>query len=132
MAQADDFLSVTALAEHEGVPVDFLRKIMQKLNAAGIVESRQGPFGGYALARNPETITFLEVVETIQGRVAVNECFRRPGFCPNDNSCRFRSKLAKLQDHIDNWLGAASLAGVVECIREGEVEAHARQADSAD
>ena len=44
-------LAVSTLAEEEDVPPEFLRKIMQRLNQAGIVESSQGPFGGYRLAR---------------------------------------------------------------------------------
>jgi len=51
LARTGEVMSVSALAEAEHVPQDFLRKIMQKLQGAHLVQSTQGPLGGYSLRR---------------------------------------------------------------------------------
>jgi len=55
-------LPTLVLARQQGVPVDFLRKIMQQLKNAGIVESVRGPAGGYRLNSDPSDITLYRVV----------------------------------------------------------------------
>jgi len=60
-------LPTRLLAEFFELPEPYLAKQMQKLSLAGIVETRRGPRGGYALARKPEDITLLQMVEAIDG-----------------------------------------------------------------
>ncbi|VVT05473.1 Rrf2 family transcriptional regulator [Hoeflea sp. EC-HK425] len=55
------------LAEFFELPEPYLAKQLQKLSQAGIVETRRGPRGGYALAHKPEDITLLQMVEAIDG-----------------------------------------------------------------
>ena len=90
-AAGAEFVSVSVLAQEEGAPTDFLRKIMQRLCAAGIVESRQGPFGGYSLGARPRDVTLYDVIAAVQGPVTVNECFPQPGLCANSGGCSTRS-----------------------------------------
>ncbi|MCK4282693.1 MAG: Rrf2 family transcriptional regulator [Candidatus Brocadiae bacterium] len=96
LALADDFLPVSTLAEQEEVPPDFLRKIMQRLHQAGIVESSQGPFGGYRLARSARRLSVLDVVETVQGPLVMSECISRPEICGRIDYCPFRRRLSAL------------------------------------
>src|SRR5262245_37586049 len=63
----DKYLAAQTLAEYHGVPKEYLSKALQQLAKAGIVEGRLGPKGGYRLARPPREITFLQVVEAIEG-----------------------------------------------------------------
>jgi Rrf2 family protein len=60
-------LSTKALAEFHGLPKEYLSKALQALSAAGIVEGTLGPSGGYRLARAPSRITFLDIVEAVEG-----------------------------------------------------------------
>ncbi|MEX0968945.1 MAG: Rrf2 family transcriptional regulator [Paracoccaceae bacterium] len=60
-------LPARLLAEFFDLPEPYLAKQMQKLSVAGIVETRRGPQGGYALARLPAAITLLQIVEAIDG-----------------------------------------------------------------
>jgi Rrf2 family protein len=66
--------SAKALAEFQGIPPTYLAKIMTLLNKAGLVEASEGKGGGYRLARAPQTITFLHVVDAIEGRKSLFEC----------------------------------------------------------
>ena len=62
------------LAEFHGVPKEYLSKALQALSQAGIVESTLGPTGGYRLAKNSEAVTFLDVVEAIEGNSSTFVC----------------------------------------------------------
>jgi Rrf2 family protein len=70
----DDALPATRLAEYHGVPGAYLAKHLQALARAGIVESTPGRRGGYRLARPANTITFLDVVEAVEGDEPAFRC----------------------------------------------------------
>lgn len=55
------------LARRRDVPVQFLEQLFATLRRAGLLESRRGVKGGYSFARDPATITVLEVVELLDG-----------------------------------------------------------------
>jgi Rrf2 family protein len=67
-------LPTRALAEFHGLSETYLSKHLQALTNAGIIESLPGPRGGYRLARPPEKITLLAVVEAIDGREPLFRC----------------------------------------------------------
>lgn len=67
-------LPTRALAEYHGLSETYLSKHLQALTGGCILESVPGPKGGYRLARPPETITLLEVVEAIDGHEPVFRC----------------------------------------------------------
>src|SRR3954470_19160387 len=68
------YLSTKALAEFHAVPKEYLSKALQSLSQAGIVEGTLGPSGGYRLARKASDITFLDVVEAVEGRSSTFTC----------------------------------------------------------
>jgi Rrf2 family protein len=69
------------LAEYHGVPTAYLAKHLQAMSRAGLLESVQGPRGGYRLARPADQITMLDVVEAIDGNESAFVCheIRRRG-----------------------------------------------------
>jgi Rrf2 family protein len=77
----DRALPSARLAEYHGVPAAYLAKHLQALSRAGILESVQGPRGGYRLARPATAITVLDVVEAIDGDEPAFRCteIRRRG-----------------------------------------------------
>lgn len=91
---ADRYLATKALAEFHGVPKEYLSKALQALSTAGIVTSTLGPTGGYKLARPAAEISFLDVVEAVEGRgstfvctqIRKNNPCRPQGYC-EDKSC---------------------------------------------
>ena len=109
-------MPVSALAESEAIPEDFLRKIMQTLNRAEIVESRQGPFGGYKLAKSPDELSLLTVLEAVQGPLTMNECFDAPGICSRGTCCPVRSHLAQLQRQFSAQMAGVRLSDILKQI----------------
>lgn len=71
---ADVRLSTKALSEFHGIPKEYLSKALQALSTAGLVEGTLGPKGGYRLAKAAREITFLEIVEAIEGRKRTFNC----------------------------------------------------------
>lgn len=67
-------LSVRDLADLQGVPAEYLAKVFTKLSKAGLVVAAEGARGGFALARPANEISFLDVVEAIDGDKQLFEC----------------------------------------------------------
>lgn len=74
-------LSSRDLAELQGVSHSFLAKIFPKLEKAGIVQASEGVRGGYVLARAPEEISFLQIIDAIEGRKPLFDCQDIRGRC---------------------------------------------------
>lgn len=62
------------IARQMMVPEDFLAKILKTLVDRGLVRSTRGPHGGYALGKPASDISFLEVIEAVEGPIAINVC----------------------------------------------------------
>ncbi len=62
------YVSTKALAEFHGVPKEYLSKALQALSQARTGEQHTGSTGGYCLARTPDKITFLDIVEAVEGK----------------------------------------------------------------
>lgn len=60
---------VETLAQSEAVPANYLAQILSELRDGGLITSRRGKQGGYALARPPEEITLLEIVKLVEGEL---------------------------------------------------------------
>ena len=102
-------LSARVLAKENQVSYDLTCKIMQKLAAAGIVDSIMGPKGGFVLAKPPEKIEFGQLIEAIQGPVSVNKCVLGGFKCPLKGKCPAHSKMADLQTQINGYLKELTL-----------------------
>lgn len=83
------YLPTKVLAEFHGVPKEYLSKALQGLSQAAIIESTLGPSGGYRLAKPPEGITFLDMVEAVEGKGSTFACteIRRNNPCRDRNAC---------------------------------------------
>ena len=103
-------VSARNLSKIAVVPYPLTCKLLQKLQKQNIVISTMGPKGGYGLARNPEHISFLEIVETIQGPIHVNRCFLGQYKCPLKGRCPLHGKLKRLQDEIVDSLRNTKIA----------------------
>lgn len=100
---------VSEVASAEGIPEGFLRKIFQKLAVADIVSSHRGPHGGFSLAHEPGEITALEIVEAIQGPVAVNRCLLGRDACERWEVCGLRQSWVGIQEKFVSFLNDVTL-----------------------
>lgn len=79
--------STSAIAENQKIPPSFLAKIVSQLSLAGLIQTSRGARGGVSLARRPEQISVLDVIEAIDGPVMLNECAVNAASCPFGETC---------------------------------------------
>jgi len=80
-------ISIGDISENKKIPEPFLRKLFKPLVQQGIINSTRGVSGGVRLARDPEEITILEVVEALEGPLALNECLLEDSTCEFLDEC---------------------------------------------
>lgn len=71
---ANEYIATKKLAEFHGVPKEYLSKALQALAQAKIIEGNLGPSGGYRLAKPAKQISFLDIVEAIEGKEDTFQC----------------------------------------------------------
>jgi len=80
-------ISIGDISENKKIPEPFLRKLFKPLVQQGIINSTRGVSGGVRLARDPKEITILEVVEALEGPLALNECLLADSTCEFLDEC---------------------------------------------
>lgn len=73
--------SIGEIAEKQGAPREFLAKILQQLTRANILKSYQGIKGGYQLSKDAKEISFLDVIQAVEGPIMLNQCCSENADC---------------------------------------------------
>ena len=103
-------LSATDLAQETGVPLPTAQKLMQQLAAHGLLVGQRGAGGGYALARPVNEISLADIVEAIEGPIAMTQCADGINHeCILDAHCRVKPHMGIVGDAVRGALGAVSL-----------------------
>lgn len=105
------------------LPGRYVPQILANLVRHGILTAVAGPDGGYALARDPDAISLLEVVEAAEGPVARTECVLRSGPCDRADVCALHDTWGDVQSAAVDQLRRATfadLAAVDAAIEAGE------------
>jgi FeS assembly SUF system regulator len=97
-----------ASATHLGHPT--VSKLLKSLVRAGLVVSERGAQGGYALARPAEEISAAEILDALEGPVAITECSATRGECDLESYCRVGAAWRRINRSIRNALCDVSLA----------------------
>jgi len=113
-----DLLLVSDIAERERLPKKFLEAILLELNRNGLVRSRRGRGGGYALAKPADLITFGQVVRIMDGPLAPLSCvsvnyYRRCEDCRDEMTCDIRKVMRRVRDAIAAELDGTSLLDAI-------------------
>jgi Rrf2 family protein len=103
-------VAATTIAREMHVPRAFVSKVLQRLAAAGIVESARGARGGFSLARDPASVTLLDVVRAVQGDPAINLCVIDGRRCSRDRGCAVHPVFVRLRELVERHLGREDLA----------------------
>ncbi len=105
--------ATSQIAEIKHIPPSFLAKIISQLSIAGLIHTSRGARGGVTLARSPEEISILEVVEAIDGPIAFNECVINDGACVFGEECVLRPIWCEAQSDLVNRLRATTFAQLI-------------------
>lgn len=117
LSRATGKLTISQIAEAEGLTEENTAKVMARLRTHGLVRSIRGKDGGYLLARPAEEISVADVVASVSG--AVLDWERCHGNDPGDGcvhrtDCGLRPVWTNLTRIVDTFLGSISLADLVD------------------
>ena len=102
------------VAKEQKIPPSFLAKIISQLSIAGLLHTSRGARGGVSLARSPEEISLLEVVEAIDGPILLNECVAQNGACTFGDDCPMRPIWCDAQAELVTRLRGTNFAAFIE------------------
>ena len=102
-------LSATDLAQDTGVPLPTAQKLMGQLAAAGLLTSTRGAGGGFAMARPVTEISLADIVEAVEGPIAMTVCAGGSTDCALDAHCRVKPHMGIVGAKVRGALGAVSL-----------------------
>ena len=103
------------IAEEYHIPVELLAKVLQTLAKHGVIESHNGPKGGYLLAREAGKITIGQVLEAIEGPLGITDCYhdKEGSSCLQMDYCNIRTPVLKIQDSIHQLLNSMTIEDIM-------------------
>ena len=105
-----EMLSAQALAERVGIEAPTASKVLKLLAGYGLLDSFRGANGGYRARRVASDISVAEVIEAIEGPVAMTECSEETGLCEQESSCELRGNWQRISLAVRQALEQVSLA----------------------
>lgn len=94
------------------IPFRYLRKQMTILSKTGLIESIQGKYGGYKIAKKIKNISLLDIVNATEDTKLNQICFFGNKKCVEKKACAIHDKWAKVREHISEVLSSTSLLDI--------------------
>lgn len=114
---AGDLCLVDEIAEAEDLPRPFTSKILRDLVRAGLLTSSRGPGGGYALARDPEDVSLLEIQQIIDGAGHLDRCVVGLAACNEFAPCPLHDEFKPLREKIRTYLSGTTLEQMSKALK---------------
>ncbi len=106
-------LSAGALADETGVPLATAQKLMGRLAAAGLLASARGTGGGFALSRPAAGISLADIVEAVEGPIAMTTCVDEHRHeCALDGHCQVKPHFSTVNEVVRGALAGVSLSSL--------------------
>lgn len=123
------------IAERTGIPRPYLSKVLHALGRHGLVRTKRGYRGGFALAAPASKINLLQIVEAIEGTRTSPRCVLGLAGCSDERACPMHEFWTRERTRIEARLRSITLAEMAEFERRvGEVKPanNARRARKAE
>ena len=121
-ASAETPRTGAAIAQAQQISEKFLSRIVVMLRRRGLLRSVRGNVGGFRLAMSPDDIRLLDVIEAVQGPVAILDCLEPGATCPRQATCLARRVWSDVNSAFVATLAKVSLASI---LRRDPAAAHA-------
>lgn len=112
IARSDNKLNVIKIAERTGSSKHHVAKVLQRLVKDDFLTSNRGPHGGFELKRPADEINLLDIYESIEGRIEINECPMDNLICPFDK-CIFGNVISKMTQNFKDYMKDQKLADYI-------------------
>ncbi|MDO8571137.1 MAG: Rrf2 family transcriptional regulator [bacterium] len=97
-------LSLRTIADDNSLSFAFLQKVALLLRQAGLIRATRGREGGYVLTTSPSRIHFKDIIEALEGPIAIMSCvsenIQQKKACPRKNFCSIRPTLKRINDEM--------------------------------
>lgn len=110
-------VSAERLAAADNIPADYVSQLLVKLRRAGLVESRRGSAGGYALSRPPDEITLGHIVRAVDGEVFEDVCGKYEKGkkdCRHQDGCSISPVWRRLGAMVTQYFDSVTLAAILD------------------
>ena len=106
LSEKGNLATEAELADNLKIPIRNISKIMNILKNNNLINSEMGFNGGYSLAKNPERISYFDVISATESSMNLNKCLERNGVCSRNciETCNVRKVLLKVQEDINQNL----------------------------
>jgi len=101
------------MAEATSLPLPVVSKILKSLAQGGLLSSQRGARGGYTLSRRPEDVNVAEIIDALEGPIALMECSAGPGHCNQETNCQVRDPWQRINQAILETLKHVTLRELV-------------------
>jgi Rrf2 family protein len=113
------------ISEQEGIPLKFLQLILRELRQHGLLRSRKGRGGGYALAKPAAEITIAGLLRIVDGPIAPVPCLSKTQYarcdgCKSEESCGIRLMLMSVHEGTVRMYERMTLADLASLTRQAE------------
>ena len=112
--EGEEPVSLRNIAERQQISLPYLEHLVAPLIAGGIVRSTKGPRGGILLTRAPEEIRLSEVIQLLEGSIALVDCVNNPDICARSEFCVTRDIWDEIKKAVDGILESTTLQDLVE------------------
>ena len=106
------------IAQSQQISEKYISRLVIDLRRAKLIRSVRGVNGGFHLAKRPDQITLLEIIETMEGPVSVVECVRAPEKCKRQTLCPARDIWSKLNNGIRDLMQGITLDDILNAYRQ--------------
>jgi len=103
-------MQTSEIAQRQGIPEAYLDQVLTTLHKAGFILSRRGPQGGHTLASNPSQITLAMVMNGLEGRAPLLDCFLEPDECKLSTACAQREAWRSFEEAVQQLLSSTTIA----------------------
>lgn len=107
---ADCYVTIKELSDELGISFYFLTKVLQQLTKQEILKSYQGPNGGVKLAKDACEITFLDIVQSVDGSHVISECALGLPGCGELDPCPLHEHWSRLKTGLKEMMGNVTIA----------------------
>lgn len=119
-------LGIKKIADDLSLPGPFLGKILQTIAKRKVLNSFKGPNGGFSYAKNPNNVTFLDIVQILDGEDVFDGCFLGLKICDGtpegQEKCPAHKKTVVLRENINEVFGTTTIGGIAnEIVKCGNI-----------
>ncbi|MBT4916886.1 Rrf2 family transcriptional regulator [Candidatus Peregrinibacteria bacterium] len=100
-------MSIKSISEEKGLSFSFLQKVARLLQQAGFIKAERGKYGGYVLKKDATKLSIIEVIEALEGPIAIVPCVKHN--CARQDCCDIRAGLKRINDDLEDYFKKQTL-----------------------